>query len=72
MSHSESGIIGAADGTFRAMDTIIFAGLLVVVVGLYRRRSRRWVLAGWWLVLVLTLILLRHHITSGLGLGLTW
>ncbi|WP_203217883.1 DUF5993 family protein [Nocardia terpenica] len=54
------------------MDTIIFAGLLTVVALLYRQRSRRWVLAGWWIVLVLTLLLVSHHITGGLGLGLTW
>jgi len=54
------------------MDTLIFAGLLATVAMMYQQRSRRAVLGGWWIVFVLTCLLLGHHITSGLGLGLTW
>ncbi|KZM68928.1 hypothetical protein AWN90_14295 [Nocardia terpenica] len=72
MSRLVSPIVSSGDGSVRAMDTIIFAGLLTVVALLYRQRSRRWVLAGWWIVLVATLLLLWHHITGDLGLGLTW
>jgi hypothetical protein len=42
------------------MDTLLFAGLLAIVAMMYRQRSRRVVLLLW------------HHITGGLGLGLTW
>ncbi|WP_169813243.1 DUF5993 family protein [Nocardia jejuensis] len=54
------------------MDTIIWAGLLATLVLIYRQRSRAVVLAAWWVMLIATALLLRHHITSGLGLGLTW
>ncbi|GAB2654530.1 DUF5993 family protein [Nocardia goodfellowii] len=54
------------------MDTLIFGGLLFTLFAIYAQRSRRVVLAAWWVVLVACLVLLRHHITSGLGLGLTW
>ncbi|MEU8897922.1 DUF5993 family protein [Nocardia sp. NPDC048505] len=54
------------------MDTLIFGGLLFVLFAIFTQRSRRVVLLAWWIVLIASLILLRHHITSGLGLGLTW
>ncbi|MGW0248085.1 DUF5993 family protein [Nocardia goodfellowii] len=54
------------------MDTLIFGGLLFTLFAIYAQRSRRVVIAAWWVVLIACLVLLRHHITSGLGLGLTW
>lgn len=54
------------------MDTLLFAGLLATVAMMYRQRSRRVVLGAWWIVFVFTCLLLWHHITGGLGLGLTW
>lgn len=54
------------------MDTLLFAGLLATVAAIYQQRSRRVVLGAWWVVFTLTCLLLLHHITGGLGLGLTW
>lgn len=56
----------------RAMDTLIFAGLLAGLAALYRERSPAVVLGVWWVVLAATAVLLAHHITSGLSLGLTY
>ncbi|GGP34816.1 hypothetical protein GCM10010278_08860 [Streptomyces melanogenes] len=53
-----------------AMDTLIFGGLLVVVVGIWRRGVVG--VGVWWVVFVATCFLLAHHITSGLGLGLSY
>ncbi|MFI6939136.1 DUF5993 family protein [Streptomyces sp. NPDC050418] len=54
------------------MDTLIFGGLLAALVVLFQDRPRRTVLAIWWVVLGATLALLSHHITSSLGLGLSY
>lgn len=54
------------------MDTLILAGLLGVLILIWKQGSRRSVLAAWWIVLLLCAGLLKYHITSGLGLGLTW
>ncbi|MCC3767630.1 DUF5993 family protein [Streptomyces sp. UNOC14_S4] len=58
------------------MDTLIFAGLLALVIALFRqapgRRGRMIVLGSWWVLLVVTLFLLAHHITSSLKLGLSY
>ncbi|WP_167471825.1 DUF5993 family protein [Nocardia arthritidis] len=54
------------------MDTLIFGGLLYVLVVLDRGKPRRMVLAGWWILLIATILLMAHHITGGLGLGLNW
>ncbi|MGH4035090.1 DUF5993 family protein [Actinomycetota bacterium Odt1-20B] len=54
------------------MDTLIFCGLLATIVALYRQRSRTLVLAAWWIVLLATILLLSHHITSSLKLGLSY
>lgn len=54
------------------MDTLIFGGLLATLFVLHRQRSRAVLLGGWWLMLVLTVALLAHHITSGLELGLSY
>ncbi|MER5889716.1 DUF5993 family protein [Streptomyces sp. NPDC001941] len=54
------------------MDTLIFGGLLVGLWAMFRERPRRLVLGVWWVVLVVTLVLLAHHITSGLSLGLSY
>ncbi|MEV8314794.1 DUF5993 family protein [Streptomyces sp. NPDC059900] len=54
------------------MDTLIFGGLLATLYALHRQRSRAVLLGGWWIMLVLTIILLSHHITSGLKLGLSY
>ncbi len=56
----------------RAMDTLIFGGLLVGLAALYRERSPALVLGVWWAVLAATALLLAHHITSGLSLGLNY
>ncbi|WP_371653503.1 MULTISPECIES: DUF5993 family protein [unclassified Streptomyces] len=52
------------------MDTLIFGGLLVVVVGIWRRGVVG--PGAWWVVFVAVCFLLAHHITSGLGLGLSY
>ncbi|MFD3701921.1 DUF5993 family protein [Nocardia sp. NPDC058658] len=54
------------------MDTVIFAALLLALVLIFRDSSRRAVLTAWWISFVLCAVLLKVHITSGLGLGLTW
>ncbi|WP_169801203.1 DUF5993 family protein [Streptomyces kanamyceticus] len=54
------------------MDTIIFAGLLATLVAIWQDRSRGVVLGAWAVVIALVAVLLNHHITSGLGLGLTY
>ncbi|RII14199.1 hypothetical protein DSC45_21160 [Streptomyces sp. YIM 130001] len=54
------------------MDTLIFGGLLATWLVLYRRRSRNVLLVVWWVVFAATLVLLSHHITSSLGLGLNY
>ncbi|MGV9413032.1 DUF5993 family protein [Nocardia sp. NPDC003693] len=54
------------------MDTLILAGLLCVLFLIFRESSRRSVLTGWFLALLACGLLLKLHITSSLGLGLTW
>lgn len=54
------------------MDTLIFASLLATAAMMFQQRSRRVVLGGWWIAFALTCLLLRHNITGGLGLGLSW
>ncbi|MFI8977373.1 DUF5993 family protein [Nocardia asteroides] len=54
------------------MDTLIFGGLLVTLVLICRDSRRKAVLTAWWVTFALCLLLLKLHITSGLGLGLTW
>lgn len=54
------------------MDALIFLGLFVTVVLLFRKETSRPALIAWWVTLAATLLLLNHHITSGLGLGLNW
>ncbi|MGW6060525.1 DUF5993 family protein [Streptomyces sp. BA2] len=54
------------------MDTLIFGGLLATLYALHRQRSRAVLLGGWWIMLVLTILLLAHHITSSLKLGLSY
>lgn len=54
------------------MDTLIFGGLLATLYALHRQRSRAVLLGGWWIVFVLTVLLLAHHITSSLKLGLSY
>jgi hypothetical protein len=57
---------------FAVMDTIIFAGLLGALVAIWQERSRSVVLGVWAVVTVLTAVLLNHHVTSSLGLGLSY
>ncbi|MEU1207029.1 DUF5993 family protein [Nocardia sp. NPDC005825] len=54
------------------MDTLILAGLLGILVLIWKQGSRRSVLAAWWVVALVCAGLLKYHITSSLGLGLTW
>ncbi|WP_157535123.1 DUF5993 family protein [Nocardia inohanensis] len=54
------------------MDTLIVAGLLTVVYLIWNQGSRRSMLTAWWIVALVTGALLKYHITSSLGLGLTW
>ncbi|MFZ2509858.1 MAG: DUF5993 family protein [Gordonia sp. (in: high G+C Gram-positive bacteria)] len=54
------------------MDALIFVGLLVSVVLLFRQEKSRTALIVWWITMAATVFLLSHHITSGLGLGLSW
>ncbi len=55
-----------------SMDTLIFGGLLATWWLLYRQRGRTVLLVGWWVVLAAVALLLSHHITSSLGLGLSY
>ncbi|MFF2552890.1 DUF5993 family protein [Nocardia sp. NPDC058058] len=54
------------------MDTLILAGLLGVLYLILTQRSRRAILTGWWIAAIACGVLLKLHITSSLGLGLTW
>ncbi|RFU83944.1 hypothetical protein DY218_24795 [Streptomyces triticagri] len=54
------------------MDTLIFGGLLATWLVLYRRRGRTVLLVCWWVVIAAVGVLLSHHITSSLGLGLSY
>lgn len=54
------------------MDALIFLGLFVTAALLFRKDDSRPALIAWWVTLVVTVFLLAHHITSGLGLGLSW
>lgn len=54
------------------MDTLIFGGLLATWLVLYRQRGRTLLLVGWWVVFGAVALLLSHHITSSLGLGLSY
>ncbi|MFD8632155.1 MULTISPECIES: DUF5993 family protein [unclassified Streptomyces] len=54
------------------MDTLIFGGLLATLVALYRESSRTLVLGAWWVVLIAAILLMAHHITSGLALNLSY
>ncbi|MER7171271.1 DUF5993 family protein [Streptomyces mesophilus] len=54
------------------MDTLIFGGLLAALVVLYQDRPRKIILTIWWVVLLATIGLLSHHITSSLKLGLSY
>ena len=54
------------------MDTLIFTGLFAAGLLLFTKNSSRIATILWWIVLVATIALLSHHITSGLGLGLSW
>lgn len=54
------------------MDTLILAGLLGVLILIYRESSRRSILTAWFVAALACGFLLKLHITSSLGLGLTW
>ncbi len=54
------------------MDALIFLGLFLTVALLFWKDDSRPALIVWWITLVTTIFLLAHHITSGLGLGLSW
>jgi hypothetical protein len=54
------------------MDTLIFGGLLATLVAMYRDASRTVVLGAWWVLLAAVILLMAHHITSGLSLGLSY
>ncbi|WP_330183583.1 DUF5993 family protein [Nocardia sp. NBC_01503] len=54
------------------MDTLILAGLLCVLFLIVGQSSRRAILSAWWVVVIACGVLLKVHITSSLGLGLTW
>ncbi|MDG4857405.1 DUF5993 family protein [Streptomyces sp. T-3] len=54
------------------MDTIIFGGLLATWFAIYQQRSRPIVLGAWAFMILLVAILLNHHITSSLKLGLSY
>ena len=54
------------------MDTLIFIGLLAVWTVIWQQRVRVVVLGAWWVLLILTILLLSHHITSSLKLGLNY
>ncbi|MRH91439.1 hypothetical protein GFY24_29025 [Nocardia sp. SYP-A9097] len=54
------------------MDTLILAGLLCVLFVIIKQSSRRAILAALWIVALACGVLLKLHITSSLGSGLTW
>ncbi|MFD6974096.1 DUF5993 family protein [Streptomyces sp. NPDC059979] len=54
------------------MDTLIFGGLLATLITLYRDSSRMVALGAWWVMLVAVILLMAHHITSGLALTLSY
>ncbi|MEC3913537.1 DUF5993 family protein [Nocardia sp. CDC160] len=54
------------------MDTLILAGLLGIVFLIWKQSPRTRILAAWWVVALVCAGLLKYHITSSLGLGLTW
>lgn len=54
------------------MDTLIFGGLLAMLIAMYRESSRTVVLGAWWIVLLAVILLMAHHITSGLALNLNY
>ncbi|MCX4778582.1 MULTISPECIES: DUF5993 family protein [unclassified Streptomyces] len=54
------------------MDTLVFGGLLATSIAMYRDSPRFVVLGAWWLVLLAVILLMAHHITSGLALTLSY
>ncbi|MGW5848284.1 DUF5993 family protein [Streptomyces sp. NPDC055254] len=54
------------------MDTLIFGGLLATLIAMYRDSSRAVVLGAWWVVLLAAVLLMAHHVTSGLALTLSY
>lgn len=58
--------------TVRAMDTLIFGGLLATMIAMYRDASRFVVLGAWWVMLLAVILLMAHHITSSLALTLSY
>lgn len=54
------------------MDALIFVGLFATALMVFKKEESRSATILWWVVLAATIALLSHHITSGLGLGLTW
>ncbi|UQX01281.1 DUF5993 family protein [Streptomyces sp. RerS4] len=54
------------------MDTLIFGGLLATLVAMYRATSRTVALGAWWVMLIAAILLMAHHITSGLALTLSY
>ncbi|MFF5704140.1 DUF5993 family protein [Streptomyces sp. NPDC012794] len=54
------------------MDTLIFGGILATLVAMCRDTSRNVVLGAWWAMLAAVLLLVAHHITSGLALDLNY
>ncbi|MEU8894058.1 DUF5993 family protein [Streptomyces sp. NPDC048442] len=54
------------------MDTLIFGGMLATWLVLHQQRGRTFLLIGWWVLFAAAILLLAHHITSSLGLGLSY
>ncbi|UNO39843.1 DUF5993 family protein [Streptomyces sp. MST-110588] len=54
------------------MDTLVSSGLLVTMLAIVGRRGRTAVLGAWWATLAVAALLLAHHITSSLALGLNY
>ncbi|MHC0430876.1 DUF5993 family protein [Streptomyces sp. O3] len=54
------------------MDTLIFGGLLALWWVLLKDHGRPLTHLLWWVLLGAVLLLLSHHITSSLGLGLSY